>query len=605
MARCIAWAVDQDRGPVLVVVGGFHRAALRAAVDGVTDRSWPPAEPDEPGVRRGSFLVPYSFERLDSFEGYEAGMPSPAYHQAVWEDGPEAAAETLLEAAVTRLREREQVVSSADLVAVRTLAEGLARLRGHPVLGRTDLLDGLAAGLVKEVQDTPLPWTRRGPLRPGTDPLLAEIVRALRGTRRGALDPATPQPPLWQDVEGELARLDLLPRARPRIRALQLLEAEDRERSHCLHRLRILAIPGFTRVAGPTSPLDAELEERWRLEDALRHGAVLEAAVYGASLEAAAMARLEEATAETDGDLAHLTDRLADALLAGLEPLLGAMLETLRERARRETDLWRLGEALHRLVSVHRHGEAKHDLSAVLVAVLERGLWLLEGVRGGSSPQDQGLLVAVRALRDVLRFVPAISPAVLERTRGVMRRRAVDEAAPPALRGAAFGFLWSLGEGSERAATRALRRATTPATLGDWLSGCFALAREEVLRGEEEEGPTLLAVLHEQIAALPREAFLGALPALRLAFGFFPPREKERVAGRVAALSGVALADPRRWLEADAQVRAEGLALEERVDAVLAHFGLADDGREPADAVPESGTRGARRSSTDSSGAAR
>jgi hypothetical protein len=44
------------------------------------------------GAVGGSYLVPYSFRRLDAFDGYQSGMPSPGYYQQLWEGGPQHAA---------------------------------------------------------------------------------------------------------------------------------------------------------------------------------------------------------------------------------------------------------------------------------------------------------------------------------------------------------------------------------------------------------------------------------------------------------------------------------------------------------------------------------
>ncbi len=76
---------------MVVVTGGFHRPALiRLAEEG--DPTWPelPEPPADAVV--GSYLVPYSFRRLDAFDGYQSGMPSPAYYQHLWESGPGEAA---------------------------------------------------------------------------------------------------------------------------------------------------------------------------------------------------------------------------------------------------------------------------------------------------------------------------------------------------------------------------------------------------------------------------------------------------------------------------------------------------------------------------------
>ncbi|MFJ9211659.1 DUF5682 family protein [Streptomyces sp. NPDC102264] len=86
--------------PVLVVTGGFHRPALRALVErpagGTPGRKGLPEVPRPPAdAEAGSHLVRYSFHRLDAFTGYQSGMPSPGYHQDLWERGPRAAGDAL------------------------------------------------------------------------------------------------------------------------------------------------------------------------------------------------------------------------------------------------------------------------------------------------------------------------------------------------------------------------------------------------------------------------------------------------------------------------------------------------------------------------------
>jgi hypothetical protein len=195
--------------PVVVVCGGFHRPALLRLASSPAD-DWPEVPRPEEGGQAASYLVPYSFKRLDSFDGYQSGMPSPEYYQRLWEHGPVQAAAGLLESVVARLRERRQPVSTADLIAARATAGGLASIRGHRHPSRTDLLDSLVSALVTDALDEPLPWTGRGRLAVGTHPAVVEMVAALSGDRVGRLHPETPLPPLVRDVEETLAayRLD-------------------------------------------------------------------------------------------------------------------------------------------------------------------------------------------------------------------------------------------------------------------------------------------------------------------------------------------------------------------------------------------------------------
>ena len=112
MARWIDWALRAAPADatVLVVCGGFHKPALHALAGTTHVPRDPLAEPGVPdptlaNPRTGSYLVAFSFRRLDAFTGYASGMPSPAYYQDVWEHG-DAAAERMLFTAIHRLRNR-------------------------------------------------------------------------------------------------------------------------------------------------------------------------------------------------------------------------------------------------------------------------------------------------------------------------------------------------------------------------------------------------------------------------------------------------------------------------------------------------------------------
>ncbi|MFD0683376.1 DUF5682 family protein [Actinomadura fibrosa] len=596
-------AAEAEAGdrPVVVVTGGFHTPALRALVAAGGGAEWPevPSPPD--GATGGSFLVPYSFRRLDAFTGYQSGMPSPEYYQRLWEGGPDAAAAALTETVVTRLRKRRQPVSTADLIAARTLTEGLTRLRGHRAPARTDLLDGLVAALVTDDLDQRLPWTSRGPLAPGAHPAVAEMVAALSGDRVGRLHPDTPAPPLVHDAAAELERLGL---DRAGTFTLKLTTERGLARSRALHRLRVLGVPGFVRESGPETGADPVLEERWHVTapDAggRRTSALIEAGAHGPTLADAAVSALEERLTGAGGDMARLAEVLFDAALCGCAGQADRIAASISTRIGGAPDLGPLGLALDTVLGLWRHdrvlGTARSPLfGRVVQECVTRVLWLAEGVRGATAPADPDRLRAMAATRDAL--LHAAGPLGLDRDAalGVARRVAADPEAPPDLRGAAFGLTRTLattgntatagttatgstaGTGSTAASTgtgdpvRALRGAAAPATFGDWLAGLFALARQEVL--DADTG--VLAVLDELVGDLDEADFLVALPALRQAFEYFPPREREAIAQALLERRGLR-GSGRSLLRTPAapMVIAEARALEDRVDRALTAAGL-------------------------------
>ncbi len=588
MAQWIAWAMEQcpDNRCVLVVCGGYHAPYLESAW-----RECDPVQPELPepageDIRWGSYLVPYTFHRLDSFTGYQAGMPSPAWYQAVWELGPEAAPARLLERVATRLRRKKQVVSAADLIASWSLACGLQKLRGHGAIARVDLLDGLAGALIKEALDQPVPWSRRGVLAPGTAPVLVEVVAAFSGDRKGRLVKGTPLPPLVHEVTWCLREHDLVPpETGSRAVELDLSAPDGLERSRVLHRLRVLEIPGFTRQHGPRHAVDGELSELWVLEQLLEaDAALIEAGAYGATLAGAAAARLEERLLGVRDRLAELVQILGDAVFTGVDQLADRVLGDVAQAAGAEARLEVVGEALSLLLALWRHDDlmgaaGAEALSTVIGAAYDRGLWLYESIDGPSSPADRGWIAAVSSLRDTLRFAGADLALDSEASFGVMRRCSKRPEAPPALRGAGLGFLWSMGAWddpkiAERSAREALARAGRPDSLGDFLAGLFALAREEVMHA-----PGLLVSIDSQICDMDTSNFLEAMPSLRLAFSYFPPREKERIARLVFSRLGENTEDLRTALKlaASPEIIAAGIDLNERVIAVANRYGLSSD----------------------------
>ncbi|MFJ5664458.1 DUF5682 family protein [Micromonospora chalcea] len=583
MARWVRAARRRAAGrPVLVVTGGFHRPALVRLTagpdgadpdsDGPEDDDWPEVPAPAPDAVAGSYLVPYSFRRLDAFVGYQSGMPSPAYYQRVWEDGPRRAAEALTEAVAARLRARRQPVSTADLIAARTMAGGLARLRGHAHPGRVDVLDGLVSALVTDALDQPLPWATRGTLTPGAHPVVVEMVAALSGDRVGRLHPDTPLPPLVHDVDAELARHRIEPGETVE---LDLTVADDLARSRLLHRLRLLDVPGHDRERGPRVGADALLTERWSpAPSADRLARVIEAGGYGPTVTDAVTARIEERVTLLGADVDALATTLFDTALAGLPEHSTRTLTAIARATGSVTDLRALGRALAVALALWRHdrllGSAgTAPLGALITAAVRRALWLVEGVRAAAAPADPGRLVALVAVRDAIRHAGPALGLDRDGALAVAGRVAADAAAPPDLRGAALGLAWSLGDVPD--ASRAVRAVAAPDTLGDWLSGLFALAREEVVADDA----ALLTVVDELLAGMGAHDFLVALPALRQAFGWFPPRERATVARHVQALhGGDAPPGDLLRLDADPLLVAAARAVEERVDAVLIREGL-------------------------------
>jgi hypothetical protein len=225
-------------------------------------------------------------------------------------------------------------------------------------------------------------------------------------------------------------------------------------------------------------------------------------------------------------------------------------------------------------------GTGGEELAPLMTTAVERTIWLFEGIDGPHRPFERAEVDAVAALRDCLGD-PALLPeatrtAVLE----VLRRRAQAPAAPPALRGAAVGALWSAHDPLYAADTVASGGllAIADELLGDFLSGLFWLAREEFLASP------LLDVVDERLRALGKHDFMVALPSLRRSFSFFPPRQRLAIADRLIRSAKVA-GDARALLAPlpAAEVIQRAAALESALFDLLERFGIvSDEQQEPA-----------------------
>lgn len=603
---------------VLVVCGGLHKPALEARLKALEGQ--PAARPDVPGApdgaKFGSYLVPYSFARLDAFTGYQSGMPSPGFYQHVWDKGPAEAAAFTMRTVQRRLRGLKQPVSTADLIAAETMTGGLQAMRGHAVATRTDILDGMASALVKDALDVRLPWSHRGHIEAGTHPLLVEVLKALSGDARGSLDPTTPHPPLVQSVQDTLERLGVSMRPGRTTLELDRETADGRETSALFARLCALDVPGFVRADAQRARLSGHSAvERWHVEPSLDFtAALIEASAWGGTLELAVSAKLQSEIAQAGGVLDAVVHALGVALACELHALFDVLVHDAMHAIEDCHDTSAVGGALDVVrwalaatapderADSHVDARVHGPLAALLVALAGHQTRLLEAMRGAGDKADEPTVAAVAALYGATRFMaqasdagntadPAVRDTASTDTAGYadavrlaqngMERALLDADCPPAVRGGALGLLWAHADTSADDAMADLEHtvsaATSPETLGDFLAGLFGVAREQV----RVDG-TLARLVDRAVLDMTEPAFLDALPSLRLAFQYFPRPERARIAQHIASSHGFERqAHTLLGAVADQHVLQDAQRLEAAVAARMAHYGIGNGPSSP------------------------
>lgn len=563
MASQIESWIERTAGQLVVVTGGYHSAGILEFLDGGRGRF--PYQPAVTG-NGGIALTPYGSEDLDSLTGYNAGLPNPGFYDAAWQHGHERVAGVLLERVARMLRERKQTASAADLIAVRSTAETLAALRGHAHPWRRELRDGIIAALVKDEATAAHPFT-------------AVLNEILRGGERGQLAEGTPAPPFVQDLKAQLTAHGLMPDKVERSVRHDLTKSDDRRNTCLLHRVAILGLPGFSRVEGVDFAVRDDLSaltETWALQwQPVFEARAVECCRYGASVLEAALVRLREMAAASRGarDAALLLVRAAEA---GLAAEFSSHAPALAALIRSEPEFLAAAEAVGHLLYLYHYDEVLGvaglaDVGELLAEAWARAVWLIDFI---GNPGADAIAVPDGLRTLVETFQRAGSELNLDRAEFIdaLRHMENNGAQMPLLRGAAAGALWRLREADAGAMPQRLRAFADPAVLGDYLTGLFTLARELASRE-----PALLRTISETIAEFSPDDFLAALPALRLAFTFFPPREKFDLAGLLFGNTTDAILVTRR-LSASPHSVAATVAFESRLLATLRRYGI----RQPA-----------------------
>ncbi|MFM2431901.1 MAG: hypothetical protein RLZZ511_3114 [Cyanobacteriota bacterium] len=562
---------NRTPGQILVVTGGFHSSALYAALDSDLPEHRPTAS--APIVNQGIALTPYSYDRLDNLTGYQSGMPNPGFYHAVWKYRTAAAqpvASSLLQQIVQALRQKQQIASTADLIAVQTLAQGLADLRGHAEIWRSDLIDGVIGGLVKE------------DLTMGSrHPFLEAIYQVFRGDDRGRLAPGTPLPPLVQDLHQQLHSLDLFPTSTKRSVDFNLTPGAptNRTASALFHTLRILAIQGIQRTGGTdfTTRSDlTEIYERWEIHWTPNFdSSSIEAAIYGASVTEATIAKLQERATTIERDAEQAALLLLDAALAGVDAVADQFYQTLIDLIHQESDFLALARSLSHLLYLYRYDEIlgtqkQSHIAQVLVAAFERGLWLFDSL-GTTIGEDDRLLKGIGKLMEAYERSGPLLTHHRSAFVQVLDRVSQDTAQLPILRGGAIGALWLLGETSMECILVTLRYYAQPEKLGDFLTGIFHLARETTQRE-----PELVLSIDAVMLSYSDDEFLEALPSLRLAFTYFTPREKQNIAKTLiqATNPGELTSSDLLTLPLGIDVAAEAIAFESQLFQLADRYGI-------------------------------
>ncbi len=550
MAGAIREELSTGIKPILVVTGGFHTLVLPQLVSA---KAAPLRTTSRRKEQTLDCLIRYSFEQLDALNGYAAGMPSPFYYDQVWRgirrDGSAKACEELAArilvdlGQLTRRKKLAVALSPADEIAALEHTRRLAMLRGHPGPTREDLLDGIRSCFVKGAMDA------EGEI------VLGLARHTLGGTSIGEVPAEAGVPPLVADFRetAQRLRLNINDSVRRKTSLDLYRKAPHRQSSRFFHSLTFLEVPFAAMAAGPDFVQGLGLErlfEHWSYQwTPQTESRLVEASIYGATVEEAAAHRLARAISELEsmgrGRCAAAAVRmLVHACRMGLHRHTAHLLALIGAQVNEDPSLTSLSTALNQLVLLWESREpleANHliEIPVLIRGAFERACYLLHNLADTPAEAANETLGSLIGLRDLLRSSAAggqgLDQALFYEP---LAREFLQPKCPALLTGGVAGLLHGDGRLGEGELLKLLAGSLNAASAqaGDqtaFLIGLLRSCRELAWRQ-----PALVGAVERLLGAWSEEEFIQRIPHLRMAFADLTPRETDQVATVVAGLHG-------------------------------------------------------------------
>ncbi|TDO50692.1 hypothetical protein EV643_104185 [Kribbella sp. VKM Ac-2527] len=517
MRTVLRKAIKEGFERIAVVCGAWHVPALTIPL--------PPATHDQrilKGLAKRKVActwVPWTHGRLASSSGYGAGVTSPGWYHHLFTTPDQVTTRWLTKVAQV-LRAEDLPVSSAHVIEAVRLADTLAALRERPLAGLSEVTEATRAVMCG-----------------GNEVLLDLVTReAVVGELLGAVPSDTPQAPVAADLAAQARRLRLKRDAVERVIDLDLRKPNDLEKSHLLHRLRILGIDWGL----PTSDerrSQGTFREMWKLTwDPGLEVDLVAAGAHGTTVAGAATSVMLGVAAES-ANLAEVTAALERSLLAELADALPELLAGVDTRAAKDTDVGHLMEALPALARSARYGDVRGSDTAGLASVAERMVsrvcvGLARFVHGLDPEAAAGVLQLVDGVQDATTLLSSgVRDEWLRTLQGLSDRSSV----PPLIAGRLTRLMLDTSRIEAGEVALRLGRALSPGTPTSDAAGYVEgfLAGGGLLLVHDER---LLALVDSWLAAIPDEAFLEVLPLLRRTFGTFASPERRSIGERARAL---------------------------------------------------------------------
>ncbi|GIO06623.1 hypothetical protein J31TS6_26510 [Brevibacillus reuszeri] len=518
---------------ILVVTGGFHTYGL------IENRSttYTVKKAKEEKV----YPMVYTYQEADQLNGYASGMPFVHYYENVWQalEKKESAPFTksalaYLPRLLKKLRDKDESNSTADAIEAYSLMSGLALIREKSEGGAYELLDSVLSAFTK------------GERSIATNQPIEALRELMTGDGIGQVAKNDLDVPIVRDCKEKCKTYKLQISTTGRNQKILELYAKKthRQASHFFHCMQFLGTEFCQKEAGPDWMNYKHVNlvrETWRYGySSYVEARLIEASIYGGTVQEAAAQKLEDMVKELPQHQSHeLAKWLLQAIVMGLEELAERLFEQVEQSVKQDGHFLSLCQTLKVLTILH---EQKRLFGLKETARLERLVddvyyEAVTKIALQSNPHpDEWSQVA-----EQLKFLYTISEQKqTEVSREIFSDQLQEllhsDQLPANLVGVVTAILCNLEvlareEVSRRARAYMLGTPDQILHTAPYLQGVFLVARDYLFYED-----ALLNDLNQMISSISYDEFVQVVPELRLAFTYFSPMEIIMLSEKVAAL---------------------------------------------------------------------
>jgi hypothetical protein len=330
-------------------------------------------------------------------------------------------------------------------------------------------------------------------------------------------------------------------------------KAPHRQSSRFFHSLTFLEVPFAAMTAGPDFVKGLGLErlfEHWSYQwSPQTDSRLVDASVYGSSVEEAAANRLAQAIAELETVgrgrcAAEAVGMMVHACRMGLHRHTARLLALIGAQVNEDPSLTSLTTALNQLVLLWESREPleAHRLTEIPLLIrtaYERACYLLHNLATTPVEVADELLSSLITIRDLLRS-NAAADQTLDKGLfyGPLNQVFLQPQCPALLAGGIAGLLYGDARLSEPDLIKLLAGSLNAASVLARDQTAFLIGLLRSCRELAWRQPALVEAVEKLLSAWSEEEFVQRIPHLRMAFADLTPREADQVANVVATLHG-------------------------------------------------------------------